>query len=53
MKSILSIKNKMGIRIRLNHILDAIKDIVILLKSADYKICESDKMMQSACINQL
>ena len=53
MKSILSMKNKMGNKIRLNHILDAINDIEIFLKDADYKIYESDKMMQSACIHQL
>lgn len=46
-------KNKLGDKVRLNHILDAINDIEIFLKDADYKIYESDKMMQSACIHQL
>lgn len=46
-------KNKIGNEVRLYHILDAIKDIEIFLKGANYKKYESDKMTQSACIHQL
>jgi len=46
-------QNRLTDVVRLKHILDAIKDIKIFLKDADYQKFESDKMLQSACIHQL
>lgn len=46
-------KNKLGDKIRLQHILDAIEEIETYLNTADLTIFLNNSMMRFACIKQM
>jgi len=46
-------KNKIGDKIRIQHILDAIQEIETYLSSADLSIFLENSMMRFACIKQM
>lgn len=46
-------KNKLGDKIRIQHILDAIQEIETYLSSADLPIFLENSMMRFACIKQM
>jgi uncharacterized protein with HEPN domain len=46
-------KNKLGDKIRIQHVLDAIQEIEIYLSTADLSIFLENSMMRFACIKQM
>jgi uncharacterized protein with HEPN domain len=46
-------RGKIGDRVRINHIIDAIKEVEIYIFDADYETFINNSMMRFACIKQV